>query len=222
MARNDPSPVRTSVQGVFYRYANYDVPFWVRANTQPGRWHVPGDGPTQYLAQTTDAAWADLIRSENLRTAQELSMVHTTLWQARIDQANVVDYRDFKRADEAGFPPDALVDDDLSRCQQEGRRIRAQGYLGILAPSAALPGHVTLTLFGPRLAVRWDAPPSLAIAIPTSALTTGAPPAALLQDVRYPGEPHSELLAYKRDARQQVPRRRARSRGRKRSNGGAS
>jgi len=208
MARSEPSPRITSVRGAFYRYSNYDVPFWVRSNTQPGRWHLPGDGPTQYLTETSDAAWADLIRRENLRTEDELSQVRMTLWQAKVDQANVVDYRDFKRADESGFSPDALVDDDHSRCQTEGKRLREQGYLGILAPSAALPGHVTLTLFGARLAVGWDAPPSLAIAIPTGQLITGAPPAKLLTSVRYEGQPHPDLRTYTQETRRVRVRRR--------------
>ena len=198
MARN---PATTSFAGVAYRYANYDTPFWARSNTGPGRWHVPGDGPTQYLSLTTDGAWAELIRDENLSTEAEVALVRMDLWQVRIDCGRLADYRDFEKAEAAGFAPAALIDDDYARCQREGRRLRDLGYGGVIAPSAALPGEANLTLFGARVAVAWDSNPTLTSAVPAGVMTRGAPPEGLAGRVRFVGARHTGYAAYRRAKR---------------------
>jgi RES domain-containing protein len=192
MARR-PSPTTTTFEDVAFRYSNYDAPFWVRPNSQPGRWHGAGDGPTQYLSVTTDGAWAELIRSEELRSEGEAALVRMPLWQARIDQSYVVDYSTFELAERSGFAADALVDDDQERCRAEGRRLRELGYSGVLAPSAALPGATNLTLFGPRVSTSWESEPTLASAIPAAVLAQGAPPPGLVARVRFRGQAHAEL-----------------------------
>jgi RES domain len=197
MVPRDTATIKTiEVVDVCIRYSDYDTPFWARANTKPGRWHGIGDGPTQYLSLTTDGAWADLIRSEDLRTAEELKLVRMQLWQVRIDQSYVVDYSDFGKAESAGFPAKALIDDDQIQCRVEGARLRNAGYSGILAPSAALPGELCLTLFGARVAVDWSTQPAVSSAIPASVLTVGAPPSGLLDRVRFRGQPHAGCQAY--------------------------
>jgi RES domain-containing protein len=193
------APVTTTFEGVAYRYSNYDTPFWVRPNTQPGRWHAMGDGPTQYLSETADGAWAELIRAEELRSESDVATVRMPLWHARIDQSYVVDYSTFELADRAGFAPEALVDDDQARCRVEGRRLRDLGYGGVLAPSAALPGTTNLTLFGPRVSISWTADPTLASAIPAAVVTSGAPPPGLVARVRFHGQGHAGLRQYARE-----------------------
>lgn len=195
MARRPPRLV--TVEDVLIRYSNYDTPFWVRENTKAGRWHMPGDGPTQYLSFTTDGAWADLIRAENLRNEEVVRLVHMPLWQARIDQSNIVDYSTFELAESSGFPADALVDDDHGRCRAEGKSLRDDGYAGVIAPSAALPGELTLTLFGPRVSIDWNAQPRLSSAVPASVLTQGAPAAGLVSRVRFVGQAHEGYENYR-------------------------
>lgn len=186
----------TTVEGVAFRYSSYDTPFWVRSNTEPGRWHTTGDGPTQYLSMTTDGTWAELIRAEGLRSEVEVAMVRMPLWQARIRQSRVVDYSTFDLAERSGFAPNALVDDDQSRCRAEGKRLRELGHAGVLAPSAALPGATNLTLFGPRVSTSWERASSLASAIPAMVVTEGAPPRGLVGRVRFHGQHHSALRAH--------------------------
>jgi RES domain-containing protein len=187
------SPTTTTFEGVAFRYSNYDTPFWVRPNTHPGRWHFIGDGPTQYLSATADGAWADLIRSEDLRSESDVAMIRMPLWQARVDQSYVVDYSTFERAEQSGFAPEALIDDDHERCRAEGKRLRDLGYAGVLAPSPALPGATNLTLFGPRVSISWDSEPTLASAIPAAVVTRGAPPPGLVARVRFRGQVHAGL-----------------------------
>jgi RES domain-containing protein len=197
MARRSKLPPTTKLEDLtVFRYSNYDTPFWARSNTQPGRWHVPGEGAVQYLSLSSDGTWAELLRNENLRSEDEAALVRMPLWTASVNQAMVVDYRDFSTADAAGFAAEALVDDDWERCQDEGRRLRDLGFKGVLAPCAALPGEVNLTLFGPRVAATWQSSPALVSFIPARIVTTGAPPPGLTDRVRYVGEAHAGLQEF--------------------------
>lgn len=198
---NQVDPPVVEIDRIVHRYSSYDTPFWVGDNTVPGRWHVRGNGPTQYLSFSTDGAWAELIRSEELATEAEVTMVSIQMWAVHVVQAIVVDYSTFEFAEAAGFDPDALVDEDYSRCQQEGRRLRRLGYSGVLAPSAGLPGEINLTLFGPRMASTWNRPPLLASSLPATVITKGAPPPGLLSRVRARGALHLGLVAYRSSRR---------------------
>jgi RES domain-containing protein len=194
----EPEPTTIPIHNtIAHRYSSYDTPFWVRENTRAGRWHVGGDGPTQYLSLSTDGAWAELIRTEELRTEDEVAMVSVSMWAVLVDQAMIVDYSSFEIAERARFDPAALVDEDYERCQREGARLRALNYAGVLAPSAALPGARNLTIFGARMASTWERPPILASSVPATIITRGAPPPGLLARVRHLGTAHADLVAYK-------------------------
>jgi RES domain-containing protein len=144
----------------------------------------------------TDAPFAETVRHEDLRTEAEVATYTTTIWQIRVDEGAVVDYSTFERADAAGFSAEALVDDDHERCQAEAAWLRSHGINGLLTPSAALPESVNLTLFGPRVAIPWNATVALASTMPADKLTTGHPPAGLVSRVRYYGQSHATLAAY--------------------------
>jgi len=196
MPRETRPPV-ARVSTTAHRYSSYDTPFWARENTQQGRWHARGDGPTQYLSLSTDGAWAELIRNEELTSEDEVAMVSVQMWAVTVNQAMIVDYSTFERADAAGFDPGALIDEDYDRCQREGARLRQLSYSGVLAPSAALPDAINLTLFGARMASTWNRSPLLASSLPATVITKGAPPPGLLAQVRQIGQPHAGLAAYK-------------------------
>jgi RES domain-containing protein len=189
--------ITVDIKDVALRYSSYDTPFWARENSQVGRWHARGDGATQYLSMSTDGAWAELIRNEELRSEDEVAMVSVSMWAARIDQAMVVDYSTFERAEEAGFDAAALVDEDYGRCQEEGARLRELNYAGVISPSAALPGSTNLTLFGPRMASTWGRTTLLVSSIPATIIAKGAPPPGLLSRVRPIGTTHAGLVAHK-------------------------
>jgi hypothetical protein len=198
MAREDERrPATVHIDRIVYRYSSYDTPFSVRENSDPGRWHDLGDGPTQYLSCSTDGAWAELIRNEEPTTEAEVAMVSVQMWAIQVNQAMVVDYSTFERADDAGFDAAALVDDDYVYCRREGARVRRLGYSGVISPSAALPGEINLTLFGPRIASSWNRPPLFASSLPATVITKGAPPPGLLARVRRIGSRHAGLETYR-------------------------
>jgi RES domain-containing protein len=187
----EPKPQLTRFDEVAFRYSNYDTPFWVRPNSEPGRWHWFGDGATQYLSTTVDGAWAELLRSEELQTEHEAALVRMPIWVAEVHVQRIADYSTFEKAEDAGFPPEALIEDDYSLCQAEGRRLRGKGIQGVLAPSAALPGSRSLTLFGPRIASTWELEPLLASSLPAMKIAVGAPPEGIVERVRHLGEKHA-------------------------------
>jgi RES domain-containing protein len=182
--------------GVVYRATSYDVPLWVNPNRRSGRWNIAGEGCTQYFCLDGEAPLAELIRHEDLRTEEDVSHYSTTLWQLKVDEGAVVDYSTFELAESAGFPPEALVEDDHERCQAEARWLISQGVGALLSPSAALPGSINLTVFGPRVPVPWNTRTSLASSVSAQPLTTGHPPPGLVTRVRYFGQPDLVLRVY--------------------------
>lgn len=195
-----PRPPRVAFEDVAFRWSSYDTPLWARPNRTAQRWNRAGEGPTQYLSLSTDGAWAELIRAEELRSPGDVRAVSMPMWVLRIRETHIADYRTFERAEAAGFPPDALVDDDRERCRAEGTRLRASGFRGVVTPSAAMPDCMNLTLFGSRLAVDWECPDEkrLASFVPVKQMAVGHPPDGLLDQVRHRGTTHRGYAAYRR------------------------
>jgi RES domain-containing protein len=190
------SPAFIHWSGIAYRATTYDVPLWVNPNRREGRWNIASQDCTQYMSLDPLAPMAEMLRHEDLRTDQDASHYRTTLWEIRVEEGSVIDYGTFEKAAAAGFSPDALVEDDHERCQAEAQWLRNHGARAILSPSAALPGSVNLTLFGPRVQIPWASPVTLASTMPVQRLPTGSPPPGLAARVRFVGQPHAGLLAH--------------------------
>jgi hypothetical protein len=194
-------PPPTTFTGSVYRATTYDVPLWVNSNRRDGRWNFAGDGSTQYFCLDAEAPYAEMLRGEDLRTEADARTFRTILWQLRVDEGAIVDYSTFEKAEALGFPPAGLVDDDHERCQIEAQRLRGLGFHGVLAPSAALPGSINLTVFGARSPVHWNTTVKLASAIPAQRLTEGSAPPGLVTRVRHYGSEHAGLVDYERARR---------------------
>jgi hypothetical protein len=192
----EPTPESVEFDDVAFRYSNYDTPFWVRPNSEDGRWHRAGEGSTQYLSTSVEGAWAELIRATEITSEPEVALIRMPMWVAQVHLMRLADYGTFERAADAGFPPEALIDEDYSRCQAEGRRLREAGFQGVLSPSAALPGSTNLTIFGPRIASSWNVRPVLASSIPATEIAVGSPPEGIVDRVRQRGATHAALAAY--------------------------
>jgi RES domain-containing protein len=193
-ARRRPAFVRRTC--VAYRATSYDVPLWVNPNRRSGRWNIAGKRPTQYMTLDAEAPFAEVLRHEDLRTEQAASHYSATVWQLQVDDGLIVDYSTFELADAAGFEAEALVNDDHEQCQAEAEWLASEGARGLLSPSAALPGSINLTLFGPRVCVPWNTTTELASSIPAQRLTTGHPPNELTTRVRYFDQPEPLLEEY--------------------------
>lgn len=123
---------------ILFRRAPSGLPFlWERGEAQPaGRWHAAGQGPTQYLADTPDGAWAELIRHLEITDPADLSGIRETLWALEVP--------DELAPTRPRLDPQTLGGDleSYPACQAEAARLRARGAAAIVAPSAALlPGE---------------------------------------------------------------------------------
>jgi RES domain-containing protein len=170
-----------------FRWTSYDVPFWARANTRPGRWNTEREAPTQYWSMTPEAAWAELVRAEDLRTEADLDLVRMPLWVCRIPALGLEDLTDAATQTAHGISAEALVADDWTACQRLASTLRATTR-GVMAPSAALDGHANVTIFGGRRAIDWRDRAALARAVPTTQTAIGRPPRGLLGGVRRPAD----------------------------------
>jgi RES domain-containing protein len=183
-------------RGVAYRATTYDTPLWVSSNSRPGRWSRPEDGTVaQYCTLDVSSAIAEMVRYENLREIDDARELRVSIWELRIDEGAIVDYSTPQRASEQGFAWEPLISDSWSECQAEGLRITDAGGRGVLAPSAALPQGVALTLFGPRTEIAWKAGPSLSIQIPARHILHGAPGNHIVGDTRFFDDPYPNLEA---------------------------
>jgi RES domain-containing protein len=181
-------------RGVAYRATTYDTCLWVSPNSRPGRWNKPEDGTVaQYCTLDVASAIAEMVRWEGLRDLEDARELRVSIWEMRIDEGAVVDYSSPSLAGEQGFGWEALISDSWAGCQTEGQRIIGEGGRGVLAPSAALPQGLTLTLFGPRTEIAWNAEPSLSIQIPARHVLRGAPGDGLVRDTRFFGDPYPDL-----------------------------
>lgn len=181
-------------RGVAYRATTYDTPLWVSPNSRPGRWNHPeNDTIAQYCTLDVPSAIAEMVRYEDLREISEAQELSVSIWELRIDEGAIADYSTPKRTSAQGFVWESLVSDSWEGCQSEGLRIAEAGGRGILAPSAALPQGLTLTLFGPRTEISWQAEPSLSIQIPARHVVTGSPGDHLVSYTRFFGDRYPDL-----------------------------
>jgi len=181
-------------RGVVYRATTYDTCLWVSPNSRSGRWNDPQAGTiSQYCTLDVASALAEMVRSENLREVEEASELSVSVWELRIDEGAVVDYSAPSLAEDQGFEWDALVSDQWEPCQAEARRLIAGGARGVIAPSAALPQGVTLTLFGPRTEIAWPVDQSLSTQTPARHILRGAPGDGLVRDTRFFNETYPDV-----------------------------
>lgn len=194
-------PIAQLTDRVAFRWADYDTPFWARPNRSAGRWNDLGDEPTQYWCLDPSAPWAELIRHEGLREEAELDLLRATLWAARWSIGPLADLGTFESADAWGVDARVMVDDDQRASRSVAREVRSRGFAGLLAPSAALPGSVTLVVFRPRILAAFGAAPRLSAYVPAEVAAIGRPATGLVGRVRHRGERHSGLDAFRAAAR---------------------
>jgi len=118
---------------ILFRHADPRFPFLCESSDQPpARWHGPGEGPVQYLADTPDGAWAEFLRYEGITEESDVANVRRAVWAIQVpeDLPTVM-----PRLRHAALTGDLKTYD---RCRREARRLRAGGAQALRAPSAAL------------------------------------------------------------------------------------
>jgi hypothetical protein len=151
-------PAAVAGRWVAYRHVSSELPpLWYGAGSttlrqESGRWHREGEALVQYLALSSDGAWAERVRYEALRTEAERVADHRSLWQLCVAADRIADLSTFDKWEACGLDS-AIAVGDHADSQTLASDLRRTRYAGVLSPSAALDvaGAVNLTLFGPRI-----------------------------------------------------------------------
>lgn len=172
---------------IVFRHADPRFPFLWESDGQPaGRWHGDGEGPAHYFTDTPYGAWAELLRHEEIREAEDLAGIRRALWAIEVPRLPTARPR-LDGNVLSGGP------ESYAACQAEAARRRRRGLRGMRTPSAALlPGQAggwrvdadlipgprrdgeTIILFGRR--------PDL---VGWPAVLEGSPPEEILPRVRH-------------------------------------
>jgi hypothetical protein len=119
--------------------------------------------------------------------------VRLNLWAVQIPEDGIVEVT-FDNCRVYNITPEDLVGDNYILTQDLAIALHAGGAVGVMAPSAALPGTENVALFGVRFADDYLGVPVTADDIPTGHLTDGARgPREVWPLVRHFGTPHAAL-----------------------------
>ena len=133
---------------VAYRTANWDRPFWVNPNRRESRWTPAGSNlVVQYWSLHPLTPWAEVLRAQNVRDPVDAGSFYLRPWVGIIQLPADTVHLSFDAAPDHDLDPDALIDDDWSRCQNWVHAVRPAA---LVAPSAALPGTENLVCSVPR------------------------------------------------------------------------
>jgi hypothetical protein len=127
-----------------FRHADTRVPFLWESSAQPAaRWHGPGEGPCQYLADTPEGAWAEFLRHEEITDPADLAGIARSLWAIEVADHVLDGAARVADSDPDTLDPEAAMGGLTSYpvCQQYARGQRRAGADALIAPSAAVvPG----------------------------------------------------------------------------------
>lgn len=120
---------------IVFRVAPSEFPFLWEGTEQPvGRWHDHGECPSHYFADTPDGAWAELLRHEEIREAEDLLGIRAALWAVEIGDSLGVEPKLSYKILTGGR-------ETYIKCQEEAHRLRDAGVDKLVVLSAALlPG----------------------------------------------------------------------------------
>jgi RES domain-containing protein len=142
---------------------------WVK-HTYPGSLPLPERDPPPdnrwqrgeivdalYLADSEQTAWAEWYRHLAERAIPPLAQMPRALWTWEID-VEVADLSSTDRLSAVGLPPPAPGHLSWPAFQEIGEQLAHEGWVGLLAPSAARPGGQVLCLFRDAYGVQGATP----------------------------------------------------------------
>jgi hypothetical protein len=115
-----------------FRHADSRYPFLWEDDSQPAaRWHDDGSGPTQYLSETPDGAWAEFLGHEGITDPDDLRGVERNLWAVELPEA-------IDSAEVVTIPEATGGLKSYPACQTYAAQQRVAGVRALCVPSAAL------------------------------------------------------------------------------------
>ena len=130
--------------------ARHDVDYMPVSPTYGGRFHVAGGHGVWYASSTQEGAWAEFFR-HFLDSGVDPFEVRRRVGRVRVDSMKVLDLTEVVGRQTIGITLDDLTGDDYEQCRRVAALARDHGLDGILSPSAALPGSLTLGVFAPSV-----------------------------------------------------------------------
>lgn len=115
----------------------------------PGRYHREGDPGVWYASNTEEGAWAELFRHFDVDGVDPFEL-RRRIGSVTVE-LEVLDLTDEAIRESLGVTEADLVGDDYTVTQEIADAAWAAGFDGIVAPSAALPGRLTLAVFAHAL-----------------------------------------------------------------------
>lgn len=112
-----------------------------------GRYHRVGGPGAWYSSDQEQAAWAELFRHFP-DAGVDPFQVRRRIGKVTVSNLEVLDLTDGAIGTVVGLEPKDLVGDDYTQSQAVAHAASEAGFGGIIAPSAALPGRMTLVVFG--------------------------------------------------------------------------
>jgi len=148
------------LEGVWTAYRHTDrrfPPLWygggaTSLHQESGRWHEEDRGVAQYLALSSNGAWAERCRYAKIRDDVRRLEDRRKLWQLQVIEHDIADLSSFHAYLACALAPELAVGPHED-CWPLADELRAAGYRGVLSPAAAYdrPDALNLTLFGERI-----------------------------------------------------------------------
>ena len=110
------------------------------------RWQRGDVVDALYLADSEETAWAEWYRHLAERMIPPLAQIPRELWTWQVD-VNVADLSTHEKLAAVGLRPPTPGRSEWPAYQRIGEQIAADGWAGMLAPSAARPDGKVLCLF---------------------------------------------------------------------------
>jgi hypothetical protein len=178
-----------------FRLANWDTPLWASPNRRPSRF-VAGGQTVQYWSLHPLTPWAETLRFHGVTDPAEAREWLQRPWVAELDLPEGTIDVTFDNAEAHGIAPDALVEEDHTRCREWAAGLAVPA---MIVPSAALPGTRNVVVFGARVRVRYGtAPVDPGLDVPCDPVGADALVIEdLLSQIRWRGTPHAGFEAWR-------------------------
>jgi RES domain-containing protein len=162
---------RRSVAGIWWRQVRHGLaPLDRTAPPSDGRWQHGAIVEAIYFADEAETAWAEWYRFLSEIAVPPMQNMPRDLWRWKVDAEAVADLSSVEKLADAALPVPQPQRSSWKPFQEYGENLYAEGFQGILAPSAARPGHDVLCLFRSRGSVIGASP------LPPPELYTEPPP----------------------------------------------
>jgi RES domain-containing protein len=132
---------RVRVDGVWYRHLPHRGSVWWRSNPPPdGRWQRGSEVAGFYLADSRETAWAEWHRQIDELALRPDDQLPRDLWRFDVAVDRIGDLRSEARLARVGLALPLPRRRGWPTFQAVGEQLHAEGWTGVLAPSAARPG----------------------------------------------------------------------------------